>query len=98
MKINDFKYNFDNFGHFVKSNKDKLFRLWYKNEEGSGLGADYVYIIGSITIPNDIILLVQHYDDAKENNRYPSVDFLRLSEITLAYYEDEQDFEDEEDE
>lgn len=100
MKIRDFEYNFENFGEFVKLNKDKLFRMWYKDEEekGSGLGADYVFIIGCIPIHNDIMLLIQHFDDCCKNNKYPGVDFIKLSEILLAYYEDDQDFEDEEDE
>ena len=100
MKVKDFEYNFDNFGAFVKSNKDKLFRMWYKDEEekGSSLGADYVFIRGCIPIHNDMMLLVRHYDDNYEDYMYPHINFVKLSEILLAYYEDDQDFEDEEDE
>ena len=91
MKINDFERNFKNFEEFVNFNNDKLFRMWYKDEEESGLGADYIYIIGCIPIPNDIMLLVRHYDDNYEDNKYIGVDLLKLSEILLAYYEDDQE-------
>lgn len=95
MKIKDFEYNFNNFGEFVKLNKDKLFRMWYKDEEESNLGVNYIYIIGSISIVNDVILFVRYYDDNYENNMYPHVEFVKLSEISLTYYEDDQEMEDE---
>ena len=93
MKIKDFEHVFNDFGEFVNLNKNKLFRMWYKDEDEdeSILYANYIYIIGCISIPNDIILLVQFYDHDCEHNKYPSVDYLKLSQISLTYYEDDQE-------
>lgn len=93
MKIKDFEYNFDNFGEFVKLNKDKLFRMWYNDNLESY--CNYIYITGSIPIYNDILVLYQQFDETQEDNMYPSISFVKLSEITLAYYEDDQIQEDE---
>ena len=88
--IKDFEKSFDNFGEFVRANRNKLLRMWYKNEEESSLGANYIYIVGSIPIPNDILLLIRHFDDNYENNMYPHIDFIKLSDVSLTYYVDDQ--------
>ena len=95
MKIKDFEKNFETFGEFVKLNKNKLFRMWYKDEEekGSSLGADYIFIRGCIPIHNDMMLMVRHYDDNYADYMYPHIDFIKLSDILLAYYEDDQEEE-----
>ena len=95
MKIKDLEKNFGNFGEFVKLNKNKLFRMWYKDEEekGSSLGADYIFIRGCIPIHNDMMLMVRHYDDNYADCMYPHIDFIKLSDILLAYYEDDQEEE-----
>ena len=95
MRMKSFEHNFNNIGDFINLNKDKLFRMWYKDEEETSLGANYIYIVGSIPIANDVILLIRHYDDSYEDNMYPHVDFVKLSEISLTYYEDDQEVEDE---
>lgn len=87
-KIKDLQYNFCNFKQFAGINKDKIFRMWF-NEHIDDY-CNYIYITGTIDIPNDIMILWQEVDESKENNMYPSVSFSKLSEITLAYYEDDQ--------
>ena len=93
--IKDFEQTFENFGEFVRINKNKLFRMWYDSneEEGSSLGANYVYIVGSIPLKDDIMLLIRHYDDNYIDYKYPSVDLVKLSEVSFAYYVDDQEEE-----
>ena len=98
MKIKDLEKNFNSFSQFVDWNFDKLFRMWYKNEEKNSLGANYIYITGCIPIPNDIMLIVRFYDDVYKDKKYPSLEMIKLSEISLAYYEDDQEEEEDEDE
>ena len=54
-----------------------------------------IFIRGCIPIHDDMMLLVRHYDENYEDHMYPHVNFVLLSEISLAYYEDDQDFEEE---
>ena len=93
MNLKSFEHNFNNIGDFINLNKGKLFRMWYKGEKETYLGATYIYIVGSISIANDVILLIRHYDDSYDDNMYPHIDFVNLSEISLTYYEEDQDFE-----
>lgn len=90
MKILDLEHNFEDFSVFVTYNHDKLFRVWLDSDP-EDMTCDYYYIVGTIKIPNDIMLLCRSYDDRQIDNKYEGVSFFKLSEITLAYYEDDQE-------
>lgn len=90
MKILDLEHNFKDFSDFVTYNHDKLFRIWMNSQPGD-MTCDYYYIVGTIKIPNDIILLCRSYDDSRIDNMFEGVDFFKLSEITLAYFENDQE-------
>ena len=67
--------------------RDKLFRLWYKEDEKLGLddGYDgvcqYVYLRQAINLGNDWLIGYAVFDEREKDNMYPSLNWARLSEL-----------------
>ena len=98
MGIIDFQQNFKSVSDFIEKTEGNLFRMWYKDSKEDGFGANYVYLVGSIPLHNDTMILIQHYDETRPNFRYPSISFVKFSEIILGYYDDDQEFGEDKDE
>lgn len=77
--------------------KDKLFRLWYKEDEKLDLdeGYDgvcqYVYLRQAINLGNDWLIGFAVFDEREKDNMYPSLNWVKLSEIDLAWYKDDEE-------
>lgn len=77
--------------------KDKLFRLWYKEDEklGPDDGYDgvcqYVYLRQAINLGNDWLIGYAVFDEREKDNMYPSLNWAKLSEIDLAWYKDDEE-------
>ena len=77
--------------------RDKLFCLWYKEDEKLGLddGYDgvcqYVYLRQAINLGNDWLIGYAVFDEREKDNMYPSLTWVRLSEIDLAWVESDEE-------
>lgn len=71
----------------------RLFRLWRKHDEENGeLECEYVYFNQVINLDNDWLIGYSTFDERFPNNQYPSLDWVKLSEIDFAYFPtDEED-------
>lgn len=68
----------------------KLYRVWLKSEIEEE--CSYKYFSEFIMLPDgDILIGMQGHDDRCENNKYPMVNYHKLSEIEFAYCESDND-------
>lgn len=75
---------------FFKKIKGKLLRFWLKEEIGSE--CDYVFIIDYFVLPDKRVMVeTRAFDERKPDKMYPYSHFYLLDEITLAYFEEDQE-------
>lgn len=79
-------------GWFKYYAQGRLFRLWHKDDNPDEV-CEYVYLKQAIAIGNDWMIGYATYDERKENHMYPSLTWVRLSEIDLAWVEGDDDEE-----
>lgn len=68
----------------------RLFRLWHKGDDADEM-YEYVYIRQAISLHNDWLIGYATYDERRENKMYPSLTWVRLSEIDLAWVESDEE-------
>ena len=72
-----------------------ILRLWTKEKlepDAEFPECDFVYITQIIKISDDDYLIgYQYHDDRYDGNKFPYVDWAKLSEVELAYSESDQE-------
>lgn len=90
--------NFNDFSAFAQSTHlyDYCVRYWYKKEEDSA--ANYGFIVTSIILPdNDVLLGIRGYDSKEPDYKYKGITFVRLSDLDeISIYQNDQEEEEEE--
>lgn len=70
---------------------NKVFRIWY-NDADADETCDFVFIYQAVQLADgDYLLGVRSYDDSYDDKMYPSINYVRLSKVEIAYYEGDQD-------
>lgn len=93
--IENLQGDFENFNEFLRVTQLHKYcvRYWYKGEEDSS--CSFGFIVTSIVLPdNDILLGIRSYDEKEPNYQYKGITFVRLSQLDeITIYQDDQEEE-----